>query len=393
MSTEEVIRVFISYSHDCDVWAKAGKDPDTQRDRVRTLCTRLRSGGVDCHIDQQFEAPAQGWPRWMEDEIAEADFVLVVATKTYNRRFRGHEEPGRGLGGTWEGGLITKEVYNKGGRNTKFIPIVFDAPDTEHIPSPLQSTTYYQVSDDKGFEALYYRLTDQPDYVPEPLGQLRRRPERENKSPKEAATSTPPQDNLPARNLLFAGRSNVLDAVSKALLARGRAALVGMPGMGKTQIALEYAHRHRGDYRFTLWLNADSPESLAAGYLGLARVLGLHEWDAPDQDSALEAVRRWMRKEAGWLLVIDNADAPGAVRHLLPLDGLGHLLLTTRDPAVTHWAPLVEVNRLAPEEGGADNPTPSGPDFGLRHARSGAPRRPRRRHDHQSGGRWASLGA
>jgi len=41
---------------------------------------------VDCQIDQYETAPPQGWPRWMEEMIWEADFVLVVCTKSYADR-------------------------------------------------------------------------------------------------------------------------------------------------------------------------------------------------------------------------------------------------------------------------------------------------------------------
>lgn len=86
-------KVFISYSH----------DSIEHKRRVRNLSDRLRREGIDSNIDQYEQSPSEGWPRWMERQIEEADFVLVVCTETYERRFRGVEEPGRGLGGSWEG--------------------------------------------------------------------------------------------------------------------------------------------------------------------------------------------------------------------------------------------------------------------------------------------------
>ena len=79
-------RVFISYSH----------DSDEHKARVLGLADRLRDHGVDARVDQYVESPTQGWPLWMEDEIEAADFVLVVATETYDRRRRGREAKGRG---------------------------------------------------------------------------------------------------------------------------------------------------------------------------------------------------------------------------------------------------------------------------------------------------------
>ena len=91
-------KVFISYSHDSDV----------HREKVLALSERLRVDGIETLLDQYVNgAPEQGWPRWMMDEIEDADYVIVVATKTYNRRFRGREAPGKGKGAQWEGAIIT----------------------------------------------------------------------------------------------------------------------------------------------------------------------------------------------------------------------------------------------------------------------------------------------
>ena len=94
-------RVFISYSH----------DSDEHRARVLGLSERLRNDGVETRLDQYVPGtPAQGWPRWMLDQLDWAEFVLVVCTESYYRRFRGHESPGVGKGVDWEGALITQEI-------------------------------------------------------------------------------------------------------------------------------------------------------------------------------------------------------------------------------------------------------------------------------------------
>ncbi|MCU0537361.1 MAG: toll/interleukin-1 receptor domain-containing protein [Hydrococcus sp. Prado102] len=72
-------KVFISYSH----------DSQTHKDRVLDMANRLRSEGVDCQIDQYEFFPSEGWPRWMMNQLDWAEFVLVVCTEQYERRFRG----------------------------------------------------------------------------------------------------------------------------------------------------------------------------------------------------------------------------------------------------------------------------------------------------------------
>lgn len=93
-SEPDLPKVFISYSHDSPQHA----------DRVLALSDRLRADGIDCHIDQYEISPPEGWPRWMNRQIERADFVLVVCTETYERRFKGEDETGKGLGAKMGGG-------------------------------------------------------------------------------------------------------------------------------------------------------------------------------------------------------------------------------------------------------------------------------------------------
>ena len=152
-------RVLISYSQDSTEYSG----------RVREFSDKLRSEGIDAVIDQYVDSPPEGWPRWMERQIRECDFVLVVCTEGYSAKIRG-EQPGEGYGAKWEGLLITQEIYESEGKNSKFIPLIFDKSDKSSIPTFLKGVTRYNVSDTKGYEDLYRRLTGQPKVIPAPLG-------------------------------------------------------------------------------------------------------------------------------------------------------------------------------------------------------------------------------
>jgi len=162
-------RVFVSYSH----------DSDPHKERVRQLADRLRHEGVDASLDQYYPAPSEGWPQWITRELAECDFVLVVCTETYHNRVTGSEEEGTGLGSRYEGALINQDIFESGGRNDRFLPVIFSVDDNAFIPPWLRPYTRYVVNDDDGYGDLYRRITDQPSVVPPPIGDLIPMPPRQ----------------------------------------------------------------------------------------------------------------------------------------------------------------------------------------------------------------------
>ena len=97
---------------------------------------------------------------------ARPTFVLVVCTETYDRRARGEERPGRGRGVRWESFLAYQHIYQADARNERFLPVLFEPGDVEHIPTPLQGATYYLLDSEEGYERLYRRITGQPEVVP-----------------------------------------------------------------------------------------------------------------------------------------------------------------------------------------------------------------------------------
>lgn len=169
-TAKPILRVFISYSH----------DSPRHQTRVLELSNRLRAEGVDCQIDVYYEAPPEGWPRWMLNQVDDADYVLVVCTEPYERRFRGKDQPGRGKGAKWEGAVITQQLYDAELHNTRFIPVLLDASDESNIPIVLRGTTFYDVSTEEGYQRLYRRVTAQPEIdVPPVADTIREMPTKD----------------------------------------------------------------------------------------------------------------------------------------------------------------------------------------------------------------------
>jgi tetratricopeptide (TPR) repeat protein len=331
------VRVFISYSH----------DSTEQKDRVWGLCERLRNDGVDCRIDQHEASPPEGWSRWCTNQVQESQFVLVVCTAIYKQRYEGKASSGEGKGVKWEGFIITQELYEAEGRNTKFIPVVFSPGDVKHIPLELKAASRYDLSTPKAYEDLLRHITNQPTRVKSPVApQVRPMPPLERR---QQFGGTPWNVPIPP-NPFFTGREKVMAEVEKQLDTSGVVALTGLGGVGKTQITAQFAHEHRNQYSAVLWASAASQEALVSDFAAIARLLNLPQRDEKDQSVAVAAVKRWLAANGDWLLIVDNADDLASVRGFIPQSANGHVLLTTQAQA-TGDIQAIEILDMLPEDG------------------------------------------
>lgn len=148
------------------------------------------------------------------------------------------------------------------------------------------------------------------------------------------------------RNEKFKGRENFLVDLHKALTSsRGSAvAIVGETGIGKTEVAREYAYRHQEKYKVVWWLRNDA---LATDYASLARALHGPEKELGDQVLAVQSVQQWLgkKKNKDWLLIFDSAQNQAELANYVPRDGKGHVLITSRNE---NWQDMANVVKLGP---------------------------------------------
>jgi transcriptional regulator with XRE-family HTH domain/tetratricopeptide (TPR) repeat protein len=157
--------------------------------------------------------------------------------------------------------------------------------------------------------------------------------------------------NIPARNPAFTGREDLLAAVREQLRS-GQAAVVqalyGMGGVGKTQLAAEYAHRFAGNYDLAWWINAEQSGLIGNQVANLGQGLGCIPPGA-GSEAVRAAVLAELRQHARWLLIFDNATGPAEVMAWLPGAG-GHVLITSRERGWDEVATPVEVDVLTRAE-------------------------------------------
>ena len=161
-----------------------------------------------------------------------------------------------------------------------------------------------------------------------------------------AAPGTHNLPRLPAR--IFVGRDLPLSQLSEALAHSMSAvvtqAIYGLGGVGKSELALQYAATHRADYTLIWWITAEEATQIQAELATLAARLSPEIALAGATADQAEWAMAWLQVHHGWLLILDNVNDPGEVEPLLGQLASGRILITTRRD--TGWDQIADPIRL-----------------------------------------------
>ncbi|HLM01178.1 MAG TPA: NB-ARC domain-containing protein, partial [Pyrinomonadaceae bacterium] len=154
-----------------------------------------------------------------------------------------------------------------------------------------------------------------------------------NTPPKPPTEPINPKDalknhfNVPfaSKGNAFVGREGLREKIWESLSRSGRAAIgqavsiKGIGGLGKTQLAVEYAHAYRERYENgVFWLTADEDINIQLIKIG-EDLNWISQFDTGFDQA--ELVRNRFRKLSGCLIIFDNVDERKAIENYLPESG------------------------------------------------------------------------
>jgi len=171
-----------------------------------------------------------------------------------------------------------------------------------------------------------------------------------------------PFNNLPEnRNPHFIGRIEVLKKIRSTFEQKEAVALTqaiaGLGGVGKTQVALEYAYTYGYEYERIWWINAEKEETIFASFQKFALKNEIIDRDTKESEIIIEAVRNWMQQHNNWLFIYDNAEEfenkeGRKFKDYLPRQNTDrrHVLITSRNKRWEHLATVIALEVFSPEE-------------------------------------------
>jgi tetratricopeptide (TPR) repeat protein len=309
-----------------------------QKDWTRELARRLREDGFEVWFDE-FVLPKQAGKNWIDLLVEGVEQSRKVAL-VWSPQFFDHEWP------KFEANVL--QLLDPVGDKERILPLIHthcDLPKRWAFLQGLDFTGCAHGADE--FEFRYHQLVHNLDNSRPYEGDFQlfqqKQKQRQNLAPEQIPQVRPlPKGSRMPRAPIgnFVGRERELRDLARSLtpgsgsLVGVHAAVTGMGGVGKTQLAIEYAHRYGRLYPGgVFWINLEKAEDAVTevascgGPQGM-NLEGFNNRTAPEQAATVHKL--WEDDQAARLLIFDNAEEPALVEQWRPKYGHCSVLITSR---------------------------------------------------------------
>jgi hypothetical protein len=300
------------------------------------LAWQLQQAGYTVELDVWDWAPGEDFVARMSAALESADRLLAVCTDAY-------------FASVFGGAELRAAFLGQAQAEGRIVPVLIEPVTLLPLYAPLIHLDLTGLDEAAAAARLRTRLAGGRPTGPPPFP-------RPGPAPRSAdkpgfAGALPGVWRVPPRNPHFTGRGGMLTELRRRLRTQQGTlvvqALYGLGGVGKTQLAIEYAHRFAADYDLVWWIDAEQPVLIPEQLAGLAARLDLAP--GPTVADTVERLLAELRVRDRWLLILDNAQRPADIADYRP-GGAGHVLITSRNPGWGALGGRLEIDVLARAE-------------------------------------------
>lgn len=333
--------IFISHA-----WVNGKPD-----EKVLWLVAKLRECGFEAKCDVMFTGDRTSihFKQMMAENMQKAVKIIVILSEIYKKK-----------ADLFEGGVGVEYKYiledidvNTG----KYILVSFKNNLSEsEIPDFFRGREIIYLNN--SFEKLIYRLEDIPEYIfPEVNPEkILVKPNIISTIGNFSDTIFNRRDNLPfIRNSFFSSREDILESIHINFETYEDRQIIqilsGVGGVGKTQIAIEYAYSFLDYYPLIWWIKSETKQGIIDSFMELGRNLGISDSHLNlDEDEKIAIIIKKLNCVKKYLLIFDNANCIHEIEKYLPKSNVGSILITSRDNNWKMIGNVISVDVFTPQE-------------------------------------------